>query len=397
MNKKLKRPGERGTVLAVATIGMVAFLLAAGLCVDISHLYLVSSELQNAADAAALAGASAINSSAAGIEDATDRAVAAMNNYEFNGTGVTIGRSNVRFAVNLTAFDGGGTGLSEADAIASPTNIRFIQVTIPPKSITIFFAGMAMGGSTFSMSRKAVAGQSVAINSYCGLAPLSVVQDDVTGAPLNPEAGCPNQTVFTEGCTYTIRMASNNNNNQNNTVGAGNYLILAIGNDSGGSDVRQRLSLISGSCYSLNQCVSTEPGMTAGPVRQGINTRFDNYQGGGTDPATAPPDTNIKAGISYADYMSQLNQHTVVPTHTGIPNRRILLIPIINLSQYDQGRNEVCVSKIGAFFLKDPVANGNGGEIRAEYVGSRITLGDGGYNPGGAPGNPQLTVAVLYR
>lgn len=137
--------------------------------------------------------------------------------------------------------------------------------------------------------------------------------------------------------------------------------------------------------------------MTAGPVKQGINTRFDDYQGGGTDPATAPPDTNIKANITYTQYMSQLGANTVAPTHTGIANRRVLLIPIINLSEYDQGRNEVCVSKIGAFFLKDPVPGGNGGDIRAEYVGSRITLGDGGFNPGGAPGNPQLTVAVLYK
>ncbi|HQR34102.1 MAG TPA: pilus assembly protein TadG-related protein, partial [Blastocatellia bacterium] len=190
-----RQRSQRGSILAVATIGMLAFLLAVGLCVDISHLYLISSELQNAADAAALAGASAINSSAAGIEEATDRAVATMNNYEFNGTGATIARSNVRFAVNLSAFDGGGTGMSEADAMASPTNIRFIQVTVPPKSITIFFAGMAMGGSTFDISRKAVAGQSVAINSYCGIAPLSVVQDDVSGSPLNPEPGCPNQTT----------------------------------------------------------------------------------------------------------------------------------------------------------------------------------------------------------
>ncbi|MFN0111874.1 MAG: pilus assembly protein TadG-related protein [Blastocatellia bacterium] len=401
---KYTRRSERGSVLATATIGMVAFLLAVGLCVDISHLYLISSELQNAADAAALAGASAINSSAAGIEEATDRAVATMNNYEFNSTGVTIARSNVRFAVNLSAFDGGGTGMSEADAIASPTNIRFIQVTVPPKSITIFFAGMAMGSTTFDMSRKAVAGQSVAINYYCSLAPLSVVIDDATGAPLNPEPGCPNTTTFTAGCTYTMRAPSNGggngngngNGNSGGSVSPGNFLALAIGGDTGGSDLRTRLALGGKECFSLGACVMTEPGVNAGPVRQGINVRFDQYNAG-LDATTYPPDTNIKAGITYTQYRSELSQHTVAPSHTGIANRRIILIPIINKSQYDNGRDDVCIAKVGAFFIRNPVPNGNGGDIRAEFIGDRVTLGDGGYNPGGAAGNPQLTVAVLYK
>ena len=58
---------ERGSVLAVSAFGMLTFLLAVGLCVDFSHFYVVHAELQNAADASALAGASALNSSPAGI------------------------------------------------------------------------------------------------------------------------------------------------------------------------------------------------------------------------------------------------------------------------------------------------------------------------------------------
>jgi len=97
-----KWSGQRGSILAVSAIGMTAVLLAVGLAVDISHLYLVGTELQNAADAAALAGASALNAGSNGITMAADRAVATMNKYEFNGTGVTINREDVRFAVNLS-------------------------------------------------------------------------------------------------------------------------------------------------------------------------------------------------------------------------------------------------------------------------------------------------------
>ena len=294
--------------------------------------------------------------------------------------------------------------MSEASAAASPANIRFVQVTIPPKSVSVFFATAAALGSTVDLSRKAVAGQSVAINYYCGLEPLSVVQDDANNAPLNPEPGCASQTVFTPGCTYTIRLPSNGNGGSNGNgkkdddeVAAGNYLILAIGGDRGGAEVRERLALGGLECYSLGQCVETEPGISAGPVRQGINVRFDDFQGGGMSANLYPPDTNIKEGITYAQYTSGDAAHIVAPSNQGIPNRRIILVPIINKSQYDNGRDDVCMAKVGAFFLRNPVPGGNGGDIRAEYIGDRVTLGNGGFLPGGAAGNPQLTVAVLYK
>src|SRR6266849_2646883 len=110
-----KGKGERGSILAISALGMLAMLLAVGLGVDISRFYLAKNELQNAADAAALAGVSALNSSSAGITEATNRAVQAMNNYDFNHTAVDFPRANVLFAVNLD-----GPYMSEASAQSSP-------------------------------------------------------------------------------------------------------------------------------------------------------------------------------------------------------------------------------------------------------------------------------------
>src|SRR5215212_5408476 len=98
---RTQRKGERGSVLAVATLGMLVMLLAVGLGVDISRMYLTKTELQNAADASSLAGASALNGASSGIAKATDRAVLAMNSYAFNKTNVAFPRANVLFAVNL--------------------------------------------------------------------------------------------------------------------------------------------------------------------------------------------------------------------------------------------------------------------------------------------------------
>src|SRR5262249_47596498 len=153
---------------------------------------------------------SALDGSANGISKAVDRAVAwaSTNKYEFNKTGATITRADVRFAVNLSSFDG-GTGVDEATAAASPATIRYVQVSVPPKSISVFFAMSGMGGSSVGMTRRAVAGQSVAINRFCNIAPFSIVQDP-TGQPLDVDPGCPNSQVFTKGCTYSFRLSGGN-------------------------------------------------------------------------------------------------------------------------------------------------------------------------------------------
>src|ERR687897_113984 len=92
--KTRNRQGERGSILAASALGMLSFLLAVGLSVDISHLYLAKNELQNAADAAALAGASGLNFQSTGIAQATNRAVKEMNSYQFENTKVVFTAAN---------------------------------------------------------------------------------------------------------------------------------------------------------------------------------------------------------------------------------------------------------------------------------------------------------------
>jgi Flp pilus assembly protein TadG len=363
-----ERRSERGAVLATAAFGMLAVLLAVGLGVDISRFYLAKTELQNAADASALAAVSALNSSSAGITEATDRAIAAMNNYEFNKTGVVFPRANILFAVNLD-----GPYMSEASAKASPANIRYVQVTTPQSPIGVSFAAAILGNSK-NMSATATAGMSVAPNYFIGWIPLSVIDYDI---PMTP------------GNVYTIRSGPQN------SVSPGNYQILAAAG-SGGSDAR--IGIASGVNIPAGPggvfSVDTKPGVTSGPVRAGINSRFDEYSAQ-LDPVNFPPDTNVKENITYAEYRD--GTATQAPTHTGVPGRRIVLIPIVKLAEYDQGRNEVRFDRFGAFFLRSKAGKGNGGDIEAEYISDRIVIGGAGYDPAGGAGNPLLAIPVLYK
>jgi Flp pilus assembly protein TadG len=366
--KRMKQNGERGSVLATATLGMLSMILAVGLGVDISRFYVAKAELQNGVDAAALAGASALNSSAAGIDEATDRAVQAMNKSDFNNTSLSFQRSNVLFAINLD-----GPYISEASAKATPTNIRFVQVTTPPSAVKVAFASIVLG-SSLDLTATATAGMSIAPNVIYGWIPLSVIDYDV---PLTP------------GNVYTIRSAPGNK------VSPGNYQILAVAGR-GGKDVREGIA--SGVDEPAGPDgyydVDTKPGVTAGPVRAGINSRFDEYSAQ-LDPVSQPPDTNIKEGITYQQYRD--GTPTQAPSHPGVPGRRIVLIPIVKEDEYDNGRGRVRFNRLGAFFLRSKAANGNGGDIQAEYIGDRISIGKGGYDPNGGPGNPLLAFPVLYK
>lgn len=363
------RKRERGSILATSAIGMLSILLAVGLGVDISRFYLAKTELQNAADAAALAAVSSLNGSALGITNAVARATATMNYYDFNKTGVSVDSTKVLFAVNLEG------PYMQAGAVGGQVgNIRFVQVTTPDSPIGISFAASVLG-STKNLSATATAGMSVPLNDICNFLPVSVID---YGTPISA------------GNTYTFRADPGSG-----SVSPGNYQILAVAGQ-GGKDVRIGLGAGVDKCAKPGDVyqVDTKPGVTAGAVRQGINTRFDDYQTAQLNPQNMPPDTNIKESITYKQY--QAGSPSQAPRNTGVAGRRVVIIPIIKQNQYDQGRNTVQFDRFGLFFLQTKVGNGNGGDLVAEYITDRI-IGQGSFDPTGGAGNPLLATPVLYK
>ena len=357
---------ERGSILATSAVGMLAIMLAVGLGIDISRFYLVKTELQNGADAAALAAVSALNGAPAGIDAAVNEAtVKTVNNYNFNKTGIKI--TNVEFSTNL---EGGYVGITPAKANAA--NIRFVRVTTEPSPVAVSFAAMVLGNKK-DLKASAIAGYSVPLTDICNFLPITVID---YGTPI------------TAGQTYTFRAQAGG------MVSPGNYQILALAG-AGGADARVGLAQGVDACAGpgATYSVDTKTGVTAGAVRQGINTRFDEYQTSQVNPVDMPPDTNIQENITYDQYKS--GSPTKAPSHTGFAKRRIVYIPIVKAEEYDQGRNIVKFNRIGQFFLQTKVGSGSGGDLRAEYIDD-IVVGVGKYNPGGGA-NPLMTTPVLYK
>ena len=368
MDQAGRNKRERGSILATSAVGMLSILLAVGLAVDISRFYLTKTELQNAADAAALAAVSALNTAPIGITKAADRAVAAMNNFNFNKTSVSFPRGNVTFAKNLD-----GPYFNEAAAQAQAAKIRFVKVTTSDSPVGVSFAASVLGNSK-NLTVTATAGLSVPLNEFCNWLPVSVIDYDVP---------------ITAGQTYTFRADTSG------SISPGNYQILAVAGR-GGSDVRVGLAAGVDECAGpgATYAVDTKPGQTSGPVRQGINTRFDDYTTSQVNPADMPPDTNIQENITYDQYKT--GSPSKAPSHTGVANRRVVVIPIVKKDQYNAGRDEVTFDRFGVFFLQNKVGGGNGGDLVAEYIDD-IVLGQGGFNPNGGPVNPFMAVPVLYR
>jgi Flp pilus assembly protein TadG len=361
-----KRKGQRGSILATSAIGMLSVLLAVGLGLDISRLYLTKGELQNAADAAALAGVSGLNGDAPGITEAANRAVKAMNTYDFNKTGVTFPRANVEFAVNLD-----GPYIGEGAAAASPTNIRFVKVTTPTSAVGMSFAAFVLGKNR-NLSATATAGFSVPLNVICPWLPAFVL--DIPTDPIK------------SGKTYTFRLEPGDH------VSPGNYQLLAPVH-SGGSGDREGMANGVNWCISVGQEVETKPGVTSGAVRQGINSRFDIYVAG-MDPELSPPDLNIAENIFKWQY--DTNAVVKTPSHPGSRDRRIVILPIATAAP-GEGRDTIVVSRFGVFFLQTSVGGGPGSELKAEYIEDTAFAGNSSFVPGAGETNSNLAVPVLYK
>ncbi len=400
---------ERGTVAGSAVLGFTSFVLAAGLAIDVSHMYLTGGELQNAADASAIAAASVLNGDESGLTSAIAAAKATKNKFEFANQIADFESWNVRFGKNVGDLtNGDGYNYLEARAIAD--KIRFVKVLIPDKSIPVPFAQVALGSNMVNISRSSVAGFSAGLQVLCdSIVPLSVLQDPVTKAPLDIVGNCPNNYEFTKGCQYVIRRGSNgggNGNGNNNTgfVSPGNFLILALGASRGGNDARAGVAGSASGCFKPGDCVGTQTGIEAGPIKQGLDTRFGNY-GAGLDASVFPPDVNVKENITYAEYLQQWDMKQLglwtnsskweaPSTGTGRVGRRIIVVPVINVNQYDNGNDTVCISHFAAFFLQK--RQSGSGDLYAEYITTKVQVTDG-YFSGGSTSDNQFSMPVLYK
>jgi len=382
------RKDERGSVIVMTTLFMSLLFLMVGLCIDISRIYMMRTELQNAADAAALTAARELNQGTGGIDDAVARATEIVNTRGFAKNNVTI--ASVQFAVNLND----DPYLSAADAKVTPTTIRFVKVTTASDSTSIFFAIAALGTS-HAETRTAVAGMSAGLSGICDFFPAAVALADPSPTPgtlmsLTFNQGTGNEAVLNDKEFIILEVPAINGN------GTGETAQLTAG--------------LPNFCKALGDNINMTPSSNQnnGPrnAGDGLNTRFDIYQNGyggaisSSNWQTFPPDSNVQENITATQYK---NRTAVTPPgqshQPGQDDRRMIVAPIIAPGTYPAYTTNILAW--GVFFLKaqSPVPQGNCsntpgcGSMPVEYVGKANT----GSGTGVVSAGSSLTIPVLYK
>ena len=412
---------QRGIVIPIVVIGLLAILAVAGLALDGSHALANKTRMQNTADAAALAAAKVLDQT----EDIGQATAAANSLFSINANGVGNHELNdaydagditvtVQYSTTVNPFTPG-----------SPDG-PFVRV-IGTGFDTQTTLSRVLGFNEISTPATAVAGPSGPIGTgngaqVCDIAPIAVCTDDI------PDLG--NEDV--------LRVLKPNPG-QHEDIGSGNYKMLRLG-CTGGACLRENMAGDFAGCATVGDTVETEPGVSSGPVSQGFNTRFGEYAGGAVNPTDHPPDMadtgqdpelladcvvphpNIyrpnvgpsngncnstfepldivtradQLDYNYADYAAE----TGVPVAPAVRSRRLLVFPTIECSGDESGQSTLVIEGFACFFMLQQVDTGSqgqgGGQIFGQYINSCDVNGTSGINPGGGP-SPLLYKIQLYK
>ncbi|MBI3284993.1 MAG: hypothetical protein HYZ65_09140 [Burkholderiales bacterium] len=202
------RNPQRGAVAVMLVLCLLALVGMMGLALDLSQTYDRKTELQNAADSAALAGAIKLNGKSSGIDAAVAnaKAKAALHQFKFN-TDVAIPDEAITFSDSPDTADGSWLDISAAKA--APANLLFIKIDTRGGNAaygqvnTNFIQVLSSALSTTNTYGRAVAGRFATSVTPIGV--CAVDPDNQTKAV--PHPGLPaelSEWGFRRGLAYDI-------------------------------------------------------------------------------------------------------------------------------------------------------------------------------------------------
>ena len=373
---------EAGAILVFTAFVLVILLGMIGLTIDLGHAYVNKSQLQNIADACALAGASALNNTVAGIQEAENRATdisgKLANEYEFDSHGVSIPASAVSYSADLN-----GEYIDKAAAQAIADTIRFVRVVVPNQPSGVFFASVIPGiPKVMSFGAEAVAGQ-IPLSQVCtGLDPFCA-------RPIYPgePAYYPGDPFgYEPGRIYEVRVPGGNSGAGEKSCAdygipgsiTGNFGLADPANGGPGTETFRHSIGYGATGYCVQMGLASlpdTPGLRGEAVLAPIIERF-----------TQDPDQNPY--FTYIDYLAHYAANNDLTNY-----RRILRIPF-NDGEYPEGHSgPYAVTGFGCFFMSTKPAPGNpSNAICLMYVGQCSNSGE----PTGGR-NPSITKLVLFR
>ncbi len=167
---------QRGTVAVIVALSMVVLVGFVGLALDLGKLFVTKTELQNSADACALAAARELTGGSTNqltLAEAAGIATGTSNNVQFQNSPVTVNADDVTFSDTLN-----GTYLTK-DAVANALTMRFARCTVQRSDIANWFV-QVLGIGNQQVNATAVASL-VPGQTTCAV-PAGVCQADIAAA-----------------------------------------------------------------------------------------------------------------------------------------------------------------------------------------------------------------------
>ncbi|MBZ2208551.1 pilus assembly protein TadG-related protein [Massilia soli] len=390
------RAGHEGGVVAIIVALSLAVLVGfAGLVLDLGHLFVNKTELQNAADACALAAAnqlvcdpSAGPCPAGFLQDAEAAGtfVAARNASDFQSDAVAIAPADVRFH---TAIGPNSSYLSRANG-ANPAS-KFAMCIARSGPIAPWFMRVLSAGVPGRVEAQAVATLAPG-QTACNSSPIGVCAKS-----LSP----PDYGYGTVGEWIVSRF--NNGGGADDSALEGNFRWVDFTPSAGGtSEIRDQLLGNGAVCGIRVGDNIREEGVKQG-AKSAWNTRFGIYPNGANAPApsaVAPDKTGyaypskapgvvIPIGQSaYADYRLKQAAHAPFETREYAPagaagnvngdpltsadhlrygsQRRLVTVPIVECGRSPA---QVRILTMGCALMLNPMSNGATGDLYLEWRG----------------------------
>ncbi len=299
---------QRGAVLILFGLSLVLLIGFAALVIDLGRTYVVRTELQNAADAAALAGAKQLDQTGAKVCcDANSAAayaiaVAAQNNFMFSSP-VTITAANL--SVGSCPDDSCMVAISSISSWTDTQAARktFLKVDIPSGGLATFFARVpttagSSGTLTTNTYGRAVAGRFV--NDLTPIAVCAIKDASGMSRPKGEALSGTNELAqfgFRRGVSYNI-FALGPLGSPSDTYLINPVDVYPNSCDPNNSSANSTAPFI---CGGSSAVLSSTPGtvygnagISAGKIQAALNSRFNIYGGPSVCiPTDAPPDGNI--------------------------------------------------------------------------------------------------------
>lgn len=324
---------ESGTVTIFAIIGFAMILVIVGLIIDVGRVMNVHSQSNSYADRVALAAAAELDSRS----NALPRAVAAAQGADAQvdtGFRLTLSGDDAVGVRKLTFLSTLGPDPSDPFA-RSPVPGDVITATWTPADGLVYDAGTTAAAAnrdtTFvlvdttvetenylffpllaalvpSMETSAsVAPQAVAgfNRQVCNAPPLMICNiNEATqgaGAPFNPTPGQMIRAKMQGGGAGW---------------GPGVFGVLDAPNGTGASAMRDYMARVDPNTFCTRGDVDVKPGQNTGPVSQGMNVRFDMYDGpmnGNRNSPQYAPAANVTKGLRDNCNGNKSNSSTPMP------------------------------------------------------------------------------------